>query len=531
MRKGFSLLDNQIRMRLLIAVLALLVVGLYVGLADESSEAGFPLDDAWIHQTYARNLARTGNWEYVPGQVSAGSTAPLWTMLLAIGYLLRLPYLFWSYLLGWACLVWLGWAGMDLWRLFWPSRRHHSWLAGAVVAFSWPLVWAAASGMETVLFAALGLQLVVLYGRLVDIEGDSHRGAKTQRGIVAVMGFLAGLLILTRPDGLGLLILLVGGLVLAGTNHWERLQRTAVFILAALLPLVPYFAFNLSSSGTLWPNTFYAKQAEYAFLWDQPLPLRYFQMLYHSLGGPAEGLRGISGVHLLLLPGLLAAGWLAVQGDWKDRRLLYTLPLLWAGGHVLLYAWRLPVTYQHGRYLWAAIPVWTLFGLAGWQDISLFVQGRLARIERFQFVWRMATMLTFALLLVVFLMIGAQVYAFDVGVINGEMVTMAEWLDENVPEGALIAAHDIGAIGYFAERPLLDLAGLISPEVIELLADERQLSNYVAGSSANYLVTAPGWTYPTVTNMESSTLLFETDYQPTQEQGFNNMAVYQLNRP
>jgi hypothetical protein len=66
--------------------------------------------------------------------------------------------------------------------------------------------------------------------------------------------------------------------------------------------MVPYFAFNLGSGGNLWPNTFYAKQAEYTFLWDQPLPLRFFQLLYFSLGGPPQGLRGISGAHLLLLP-------------------------------------------------------------------------------------------------------------------------------------------------------------------------------------------------------------------------------------
>jgi hypothetical protein len=140
-------------------------------------------------------------------------------------------------------------------------------------------------------------------------------------------------------------------------------------------------------------------------------------------------------------------------------------------------------------------------------------------------------MLTFALLLVVFLMIGAQVYTFDVGVINGEMVAAARWLEANTPADALIAAHDIGAIGYFAERPLLDLAGLISPEVIDLLADERLISEYVAESSAEYLVTAPGWPYPTLTNSDLAQLLFETNYEPTREQGFNNMAVYRLNRP
>ena len=55
-------------------------------------DSGFPLDDAWIHQTYARSLALTGRLEFTPGQASAGSTAPLWTLLLAVGYLLRLPY-------------------------------------------------------------------------------------------------------------------------------------------------------------------------------------------------------------------------------------------------------------------------------------------------------------------------------------------------------------------------------------------------------------------------------------------------------
>jgi DNA-binding LacI/PurR family transcriptional regulator len=57
--------------------------------------------------------------------------------------------------------------------------------------------------------------------------------------------------------------------------------------------------------------------------------------------------------------------------------------------------------------------------------------------------------------------IGAAAFAADVAIINSEMVAVAQWLERNTPPDALIAAHDIGAIGYFTGRPLLDLAGLI----------------------------------------------------------------------
>ena len=43
-----------------------------------------------------------------------------------------------------------------------------------------------------------------------------------------------------------------------------------------------------------------------------------------------------------------------------------------------------------------------------------------------------------------------------------------EWLRENTPPGATVAALDIGAIGFVGERRILDLAGLVSPEILAL---------------------------------------------------------------
>ena len=50
-----------------------------------AGSAGFPLDDSWIHLHFARNLAEGAGFAYNPGVPVAGSTAPLWTLLLAAG--------------------------------------------------------------------------------------------------------------------------------------------------------------------------------------------------------------------------------------------------------------------------------------------------------------------------------------------------------------------------------------------------------------------------------------------------------------
>lgn len=483
----------------------LFAVVAFLGLSSLGDGPGFPLDDGWIHQTYARNLARNGRLEFAPGALSAGSTAPLWTALLAAGYLLRVPPLWWAYTLGILSLFALVWAAMRLWRVLWPAYAHRDWVAGAALALSWPLVWAAGSGMETLLFMALGFALLAQF--LDRKAGGAH------------LGLLGGLLILVRPEGLILTALLGASMILQ--RQWQRLSR---FLGAALVLLFPYFIFNLVVSGVLWPNTFYAKQTEYAVLLERPLLERLLQLLYFSLGGPESGWRGLSGAHLVLLPGLLVAVWRTLCDDWTRRRLWRALPLLWAAGHVTAYALRLPVTYQHGRYLWVALPAWILFGLAGWA----YLLGRLQPLGRSGRILTQSAVLTFVVLLLLFLGFGAQAYVQDVAFVQNEMVDVALWLRDNTEPDALVAAHDIGAIGYYARRPLLDLAGLVTPQVIPLLDDEEALARYVRQSDAAYLVTAPGWPYTALVAATDVRLLYDTNYAWTRQEGLNNMAVFAL---
>src|SRR5512147_3207915 len=101
MRRNYIALNWQIEPWIILALAALVAVLFYLIVSQIVFQIGFPLDDAWIHLTYARNLAEHGEWAFRLGERSAGSTAPLWTVLLSVGFLLGLGPYVWTYLLGW----------------------------------------------------------------------------------------------------------------------------------------------------------------------------------------------------------------------------------------------------------------------------------------------------------------------------------------------------------------------------------------------------------------------------------------------
>jgi hypothetical protein len=470
---------------LVFAAIAVIVVSLYVGVAAVRGHSGYPLDDAWIHQTYARNWAETGQLAYVAGMPSAGSTAPLWTLLLSVAYRLQLdPYL-WTMLLGALLLAISAWLLSRLAERLFPNRSRVSWLVGLACVLEWHLIWAAASGMETLLFIALALALI---DRLwADSSGW-------------IIGLLGGLLILTRPEGLLLFALVLAALTIRSgrAGSIEAVKAAGMF----LIVLTPAIIFNLQTSGSIFPNTFYAKQSEYAELLSS-LP-RWLSSIGNMLVAPLAG--GL----LLLIPGLVWWIMTSLRGVRRTTKQSPTnekiasqqalamtfskwLPLVWMFGHVAVYALRLPVSYQHGRYLLPIIPIVLLYGIVGTVRLLDGVKARSTRpLTR---LLRRAYALTIVVVFALFVPIGAAAFATDVAIINDEMVAVAQWLDRNTPPDAIIAAHDIGAIGYFTRRPILDLAGLISPEVIPFIRDETKLGEWMAAQGANYFVTFPGW-YP-----------------------------------
>jgi len=518
--------------------LAALVGGAYLLVrAVGYGVTGFPLDDAWIHQTYARNLATTGQWAFVPGQVSAGSTAPLWSLLLSLGYRLGIPYTVWAYGLGVLALGLTGSTVSWLGTMLFPDQRRATYLAGILCIGEWHLVWAAVSGMETVLFIWLSVMAVALWQRsnikyqmavakTEATEKESRFAARASNFDMfdlqfLLLGFLGGLLALTRPEGL----LLVGLIGLA--TGWQRRRAPLRWLLSwaamgfgLLLTLAPYLIFHYSTTGLPFPNTLYAKQQEYHdMLALYPVWRRWLTVASVTLVG----------VQVLLLPGFFLAVGRAITGrSSAPARSGILLITAWWFAHLALYALRLPVTYQHGRYQMPVIPFFILIGAAA--------TGQLLRLVGQPSVNRILsrTMIASTILVsLAFLGIGARAYATDVTFIQGEMVATARWLMENTPEDSRIAVHDIGAVGYFADRPLLDLAGLITPQVIPFITNESLLIEFIHSETADYVVFFPDWSapYQRMAADPRLELVHTTGFQWTLDQGRANMSVYRVRAP
>jgi hypothetical protein len=507
---------------------------------------GFPEDDGWIHQDFARTLANTGRFAFQPGRSGAGSTSPLWVLLLTPLHLVtrgRAPIWLvvgWSALLGGLALAGLsvlsGVAAAELARRSGASARIAgivAGIAGLSTVGEWHLIWAAVSGMETDLFAFLAFLLIV---------------AASRRVHPLWLGLLAGVIVAARPEGA-----LAAILVLAGAAWGALRRRTAAgeqvgarssrlwsseavarfgawlrywalpFAAGMLVCVVPYVALNLAASGHILPSTFYAKQAGIV-----------------QTGGTLDRLRGYvvqMGVVLVLVNPVLLVMAALLGGYWLHRHAfasrlvtpsrspraarhpsarqqhaaphamrtpkgitnsasdassqatdypLATLLWLWPLVLATTFAIRLPGAWQYGRYLMPALPALVALGAA---RLAVPLQDVRLRVLPFA-----GTVVVIAALLS--LGGASALYASNVHDINGYHVAAALWLQKHTAPGSLIATHDIGAIGYFSDRPVVDFAGLADPELIPLLGNQAALEDYLRQHHVAYVVMRPDWFPP-----------------------------------
>lgn len=478
------------KVNLLFFVLSFCSLIVYVLVSHFVYRIGYPLDDAWIHQTYARNLVVFGRWIYANNEQSAGSTSLLWTILLALGYLLQIHYLFWTFLIGWISLYFLAIISMKIISFLQSCKGKYDYLVGILIIFEWHLVWAGLSGMETLLFSLIVLIVIFL---LI-----------TRNNNWFLIGLTVGVSFWIRPDGITLLGPVLFVLIFDDGVFKEKIEKLVKMLAGLLLFILPYFLIMTMMNGSILPNTFFAKQFEYQELKKQVLYIRFINQMKVPLVGAG----------LILLPGFLIT---FVQSIINKKWHILGASF-WILGYLLLFAMRLPVTYQHGRYVMPVIPVYFVLSFFGVLNFS-------SRVKNIP--WRKLSLFAWTILLTcilfAFWILGARSFSLDVAIIETEMVETAKWISQNLEPDSLIAAHDIGALGYFSNRKILDLAGLITPDVIPFIRDEKKLSLYLELNNVDYLMTFPGW-YPEL--IQNKELIYRSSGKFSKFFGGENMSIY-----
>jgi len=296
------------------------------------------------------------------------------------------------------------------------------------------------------------------------------------------LGLLAGLSVWVRPDGLTLLGPILFTAFFQETTFKARRNVLVKLFIGFGILFVFYSLFNLALSGKgVMPNTFGAKQAEYQTYWlSKSLIARMTDYVLPMIASPFVVL--VPGFYLWIVRVVRERNWGAIAG------------MIWFFGYIGIYFSRLPA-YQHGRYILPAFPILYLWGMLGMLGYVTLPNAS----QRISLLWKTSIIV----LILVFQWLGAEQNARDVVLIETQMVRTAQWVNENLPADAVLAVHDIGAIGYFTQNPLIDLAGLVTPDVVAFIRDEAALTDYLNGTNAEYLITFPSW-YPRMTAVRST---------------------------
>jgi hypothetical protein len=423
---------------------------------------GFTLDDSWIHLQFARTIYEGHPWEYSPGYPSTGSTSPLWSIILSsLFYISKdVTGLVWG-VYGISILFYIASTFM-VGKIVCEYTESIIW--GALSVLGFVIIprntWLMLSGMETPLFVFILLLSIIILDK-ADMKYD------------LLLGILVGIAYLSRPEGiiiaLGVPIRFV---LLAHKGEVNKKRVVTLFASAglAILVVLPWVMYCLSVTGLPLPDTFYAKvhppTVSEIDAWNFWWTIFVGQMPF-------------------LLVGVFIGIIMIVKGK----------PFPWLFPVVLTVMYRLTTPYasliNNNRYL---LPVFDLFFLAAiivtaWIfDIALVGIFRFFDREETKFIAVSITVMVLLVPLIPQYMDQATYYGKAVKTVNDLQVSIGLWLAENTPEDAVFATHDAGALRFFSNRSMIDLAGLVSPDIVHGNMTTQQTLSYLRNHGCNYIV-------------------------------------------
>jgi arabinofuranosyltransferase len=407
-------------------------------------------DDGYIHIQYARNIATRGEYAFNPGEVSFGTTSPLWVMIhAAVGRV----------------------AGTG--EILITTSRVLSWSAGfAAVAAMFVLARALGLGFAAafcaslllgahawfVRWTALGMEASAAVLAIIGV-GAASIGAIHDRKQALLLGFFMAVAALLRPEAYLLVPVYALSVLTRGRrNDWGCVVRVA---LVWLLLVGPWLLFARYHIGSFLPNTAGAKSG--GLVLDPATFIRKLDPIVKIVGS-SDGIAA-----LLIVLSVAVARRKALV--FTDRARLLSL---WAVALPLAYVFfDIQVL---SRYMLLTTPFTIVLGLGGLE--GLLLRGGVGnrreteRAEAAPGPLKKALAAATAAAVVVnvvfyFAVVLPPSAAFSHD-LSRNLKGLALYLKGHSEKGAVVAAADIGYLAYYSERRVLDLGGLVDNETLAL---------------------------------------------------------------
>ena len=416
---------------------------------------GVPLDDSWIHFRFAENFAKEFNLTYNPGEPTPGTTSPLWVVVSALVSFISPAFMLNSVILSGLFFIL---SCIFIYKIstvtFFDSEimnfetdfspLYLALLVTLLTIMSGRLEWAAMSGMETTMFVFF--TLLGVYYHIKDIHKEN---------ISLIPSILFALATASRPEGImlyGLYVFDALTFALSLKKFWKSVADLIGGFIIYLIIGGAYFLFSYQITGHILPNTFRGQGGNFNFIPN--LEYLRISLVLFLRDNP------ITCVLYILSIGYYFINIKRFFGKLRSLNLIFLwVILLPLASSVFVPNWR-----HHGRYLIPLLPFINLVCVYYLMVILNKFRDKpsLNLLHKTKVLTSILLFFSFAYYIVYAVALGK-----NTDNINDQQVKLAHWVQENTQKEDVLAMNDIGAITFIGKHRVIDMAGLVTPQILE----------------------------------------------------------------
>lgn len=388
---------------------------------------GYTADDAFITFRFAENIAAGNGFVYNIGERVLGTTTPLFTLIIAFFSLLSIPPLVAAFTINTIS------SGITVYLIFRLAQKLEfgrlAFLPAIMLLFFPRLLVTDTGGMETAFFTMLAT---------ASLYYNAHAR-------LPQMLTFASLAALTRPEGFILLFIVC---------LYRLFTRTITMLKLSVIPIAligPWVVFAWKYFGTPIPHSIPAKFALYS---------NFGTMSVFDNVGLVLNLNQPLGV-LLAIFCFIGIIYLFAANRYGICEMVWVIAIIdfLAISKTHIFLW----------YVSPLYPYYFLFAVAGLMYLlktTYYFKNRLRTVSNYVYAA--------ALIMLVFLAVKTnQHYSTQQQTLNQVHKAIGLYLSENVADIDIVAAEDVGYIGYYSGKKILDRDGLVSPETVPYNRDRK----------------------------------------------------------